>query len=164
MVRVPAGWRFNGYINPPAQSGPLRGIVHHPIPRDSIFDYNRVVSGVILQPGQAQTIVFGGTARVTIGPAGLGNVWHPAQATVSTSTGALDTSVCTLFLGPAGQTVPNTQVGASQGGAGTIALAIPPMTPGQYLTAVWTGANNGDLATINVVGTMDALAPGWRVL
>lgn len=102
------------------------------------------------------TPTAGGTAQVTLGPTGLGNVWYPTQVTVSTSTGPLDTSVFNLYLGPAG--IPITLVGTCNGGAGTIALAIPSMTPGQFLIGVWTGGHAGDLAAMNVIGTMDALS------
>jgi hypothetical protein len=38
-----------------------------------------------------------------------------------------------------------------------VAAALPPIQPGQFLIAVWSGANGGDVATMNVQGTMDAL-------
>ena len=42
-------------------------------------------------------------------------------------------------------------------GNGTAALAIPPMSPGQFLAVSWTGATVGDTVAVNVIGTMDAL-------
>jgi hypothetical protein len=98
-----------------------------------------------------------GQGIVSVGPQGLGNVWYPAQATISTTSGVNDNSLFSLYLGPAG--VPVTLVGqAFPGGTGTLAVAVPSMTPGQYLIGVWTGGNPGDLASINVIGTMDCLA------
>jgi hypothetical protein len=85
-------------------------------------------------------------------------VWYPASLTVSTTTGINDFSTCSIYLGPAG--VPVTLVATLfPGGTGTASLAIPSMTPGQYLIAVWTGAKSGDTASINIVGTMDSVMP-----
>jgi len=111
-----------------------------------------------LQPAQAQAIVPGsGTVTLpSLGPTGMGNIWYPAQATSNTTTGAFDTAILTLYLGPVG--IPVTQVGSCLAGSGTIALALPPMQPGQYLIGVLTGGHTGDLVTLNVVGVMDALA------
>jgi hypothetical protein len=97
-----------------------------------------------------------GAASVSVGPQGLGTIWYPAQVVVSTtsSIAGTDNSVCNVYLGPAN--VPNNLLGTVIGG-GVLAAAVPPMSPGQYLTAVWTGGNPGDVASINVVGTMDAL-------
>lgn len=100
-----------------------------------------------------------GLAKISVGPQGLGNVWYPAQATVSTTSGVNDNSTCQIFLGPAG--IPITLVATIfPGGVGTAALAVPSMTPGQYLIAQWTGGNAGDVASLNVIGTMDSIMPG----
>lgn len=100
----------------------------------------------------------GGSGLISVGPQGLQNVWYPAQAVISTTSGINDNSTCSAFLGPAG--IPITLVGtAFPGGAGTIAVAVPPMSPGQYLIFQWTGANPGDVASVNVIGTMDSVGP-----
>jgi hypothetical protein len=128
-----------------------------PIRRVAITAYNRRVQGIPLTGGQAQGAISSkGVATVSIGPAGLGTVWYPAQATISTTTGATDTSTCQIYLGAQG--VPNLLVGQSYAGGGdTVALAVPAMAVGQLLIAVWSGGNSGDKATINILGTMDAL-------
>jgi hypothetical protein len=120
--------------------------------------YQRRLSGVPLTGGQGQVILSStGAGSLSLAPTGLGVVWYPVQATISTTTGVLDSSTFNLYLGPAG--VPITLVGTLfPGGAGTVALAIPEMTPGQALIATWTGGHAGDLASINVIGTMDALS------
>lgn len=100
-----------------------------------------------------------GALSLSVGPQGLGNVWYPAQATVSTTTGPLDTSTCLIYLGAQG--VPTTlQATVFPGGAGTVGLAIPSMTPGQVIIANWTGGHPGDVAGLNIGGTMDALTTG----
>jgi hypothetical protein len=99
-----------------------------------------------------------GNARCTLGPSGLGTVWYPTQVTLSTTTGVragFDNSVANLYLGPV--IAPNTLLGTVSGGNGIVAAALPPIQPGQFLIAVWTGANGGDTASMNVQGTMDAL-------
>ena len=120
--------------------------------------YSQRVTGIQLNGGQAQSKVSAaGTATASIGPAGLGTIWYPAQATISTTTGAADNSTCQIYLGAQG--VPNLLVGQSYAAGGdTVALAVPAMAVGQLLIAVWSGGNSGDLATINILGTMDALS------
>lgn len=162
MVRLPA-WAAKYAFHSPAQSGPPGPApFHHPIPRLSIYDFTEQIKGVPLQPGQAQGLIgASGGLTLSIGPTGLGNVWHPAQVSVTTTTGAFDTSTFTLFLGPVG--IPITNQGSCSGGAGVISLAVPPMSPGQYLIGVWAGGHTGDIAAMNVIGTMDALAPpSWK--
>jgi hypothetical protein len=95
---------------------------------------------------------------LTAGPQGLGTIWYPAQVTLSTTTGALDTSTALVYLGAQG--VPITLVGTVFTGNGTVALAIPSMSPGQVLMVTWANGHAGDVAAFNIVGTMDALTTG----
>lgn len=128
-----------------------------PIGRTPLSAYRGKVSNVPLSGGSVQGIVpASGVLSLTSGPQGAGTVWYPAQATVSTTTGVLDTSTCSAYLGSQG--TPALLVGTVfPGGAGTISLAVPSMSPGQYLIFVWTGAHPGDTAGANVIGTQDAL-------
>jgi hypothetical protein len=122
--------------------------------------FSRPVTGVQLQPGQGQTVVSaGGLATVSVGPSGAGTIWYPAQITVSTSTGllsGLDTALCSVYIGPAG--TPVTLQGTIFGGNGVLAVALPPLSPGQFLVAVWSNAHPGDVAAVNITGTMDCLS------
>lgn len=95
---------------------------------------------------------------LTAGPQGLGTVWYPAQVTLSTTTGPLDTSTATVYLGSQG--VPGTLVGTVYSGNGTVALAIPSMSPGQVLIVTWANGHPGDTAAFNIIGSMDALTTG----
>jgi hypothetical protein len=109
--------------------------------------------------GSAPVAAVPGTAQCQIGPAGLGNIWYPTQVTLSTTSGiatGLDSSVANLYLGPAG--TPLTLLGTVYGGNGVVGLALPSIQPGQYLIAQWTGAVPGDMASMNVQGSMDGLA------
>jgi hypothetical protein len=109
------------------------------------------VYGAVI-PAQASPLTL------TAGPQGLGTIWYPAQVTLSTTTGVLDTSTALCYLGSQG--VPITLVASVFSGNGTVALAIPSMSPGQVLIVTWTNGHPGDTAAFNIVGTMDALTTG----
>lgn len=124
-----------------------------PVP---VTSYTGRITQVPLIGGQAQAVIGGtGTVTVSVTPQGLGTIWYPVQVTLSTTTGVLDTSVAQVWLGAQG--VPVTLVGQMFTGNGTVALAIPDMTPGLALIATWTGGHQGDTAAMNVIGTMDAI-------
>jgi hypothetical protein len=115
-----------------------------------------VVSGITTS---AAASASSGLATCQLGPAGLGNLWFPTQVTLSTTTGittGLDTSVANLYLGPAG--VATTLLGTVFGGNGIVAAALPNIQPGLYLIAQWVNGINGDQATMNVQGVMNAYA------
>ena len=152
MVRRPA------WIHNLAGANPQRGLVAFPARRVPMEQFRRQLSGVPLTGGQGQAVVSaGGTARVSVGPQGLGTVWYPSQCVVSTSTGANDVSTCAVYLGS--QALQNLQGGQSYAGGGdTIGLSVTSMTPGDLLIAIWESAVPGATAAINVQGTMDALA------
>jgi hypothetical protein len=103
-------------------------------------------------PGQS------GPLTLQVGPQGLGTTWYPAQATLSTTTGSLDTSTCQVYLGISG--VPTNLVATVYSGNGIIALAVPPMQPGDFLIFTWTNGHAGDTAAFNIIGTQDALTTG----
>ena len=162
MVRWPPGLhpqRARAGTNALSWKPGWRGTGMQPITPVRIERYSRLLYGVPLTGGQAQaTVPVSGTLSLQAGPQGLGTVWYPAQATLSTSTGALDTSTALVYLGPL--TTPATLVGTVYTGNGTVALAIPTMSPGQTLIVTWTGAHSGDTAAFNIIGTMDALTTG----
>jgi hypothetical protein len=136
-----------------------RGTGMQPIQAIPVTRYTGRASGIPLTGGQVQGQVPGsGNLTLQVGPQGLGTVWYPVQVTLSTSTGALDTSTALVYLGPS--TTPTTLVGTVYSGNGTVALAIPDMTPGQTLIVKWSGATSGDIAAANIIGTMDALTTG----
>ena len=118
-------------------------------------DYRRQVRTPIAG-GYGSVIVAGGTATVKVGPMGVGTVWYPQAAAIATTTGANDTSTCALYVGPLGL---QTQLGGQSyaGGGDSIGLAVPPLWNGYFLWAVWSGATNGDLATLTVYGEQDSL-------
>jgi hypothetical protein len=157
MPRWPRGQNPARYAGSSSRRGLVAG---RRIVVPAMQRYSRPVSGVQLQPGQGQTIVSaGGTATVSVGPSGSGTVWYPAQVTVSTTTGlltGLDTSLCSVYIGPAG--TPVTLQGSVFGGNGVLAVALPPLSPGQFLVAVWSNAHPGDVAAVNITGTMDCLS------
>jgi hypothetical protein len=146
------GQSFLGFRPGYAGSGMQR------VRRPEVGAYSQRVTGIPLTGGQPSPgkISAQGTATVSVGPQALGTVWYPASLTLSTTSGTADSSTALVFLGAVG--VPNLQVGQSYAaGADTVALAVPPLSPGQLLIVQWSGGNPGDACTVNVVGTMDAL-------
>ena len=102
------------------------------------------------------TVSASGAATVTLGPQGTGTVWYPQQCAIGTTTGANDASTCQLYLGPLSQL--QLISGTSYAGGGdSIGLGVPPITPGYFIVAVWSNAVNGDLASLAIYGTQDAL-------
>lgn len=136
----------------------LRKLTRPPTPPQTA--YTQQATAPVGNQGIASTVVSAsGTAQVSVGPQGIGTRWYPQQATVSTSSGAADSSTCTIYLGLIG--VQAAVVGQSYAGGGdTIGLAVPLMQPGDLLIAVWTGAKTGDQATIRIIGDQDVLVPG----
>lgn len=165
MPRFPRGW---GQVFHPQASrrgnalrwGPgYRGTGMQPMPATPVTRYRGRITGADLTGGQVQAVVpASGDLSLSVGPQGLGTVWYPVQVTLSTSTGPLDTATALVYLGPL--VTPATLVGTVYSGNGTVALAIPSLSPGQYLVIAWTGAHPGDTAAANVIGTMDALTTG----
>lgn len=130
------------------------------VPPIPIGAYRSKISGVPLTGGQASGLIPAGPAVLTlsVGPQGLGALWYPAQVTLSTTTGPLDTSTALVYLGVGG--VPTTLVASVFGGNGVAALAVPAMQPGDFLFVTWQNGHAGDVAALNVIGTMDALTTG----
>jgi hypothetical protein len=111
----------------------------------------------------AKTVPASGIVTIYCGPMGLGTIWYPQAVAISTTTGANDASTCALYLSPLenGPTLaPSTQIGGQSyaGGGDTIGLAVPPLWPGLFIVAQWTGATQGDLASLQVYGQQSALS------
>jgi hypothetical protein len=119
--------------------------------------YSHRADNLPLTGAQALLVLNGsGGGTASVGPTGLGTVWYPASAVFGTSVTPFDSSTISLYIGPAG--VPTTLQGTLiTGGVGTIALAIPQLTPGLYIIAVWTGGTPGSTVSMNVTGSASAL-------
>lgn len=131
----------------------FKRVIVPPIPMER---YTKRLTGVPLTGGQASAMIPGsGALTLQVGPQGLGTLWYPAQVTLSTTAGPLDTSTANVFLGVGG--VPTMQVGTLFPGNGVLALAVPPQQPGDFIIVRWTGAVPGNVAGLNIIGTMDAL-------
>lgn len=129
------------------------------VPPVPISRYTGKMTGVNLTGGQAQgAMSAAGALTLSVGPQGLGTVWYPAQLTISTGVGALDGATALVYLGIGG--VPVSAVATVYTGNGTIALAVPPMQPGELIIVSWTGGAASETAALNVIGTMDALTTG----
>lgn len=161
MVRVPGYWHPQAAkraSNKLAWLPGWRQTGQQPIQRVPVTAYTHLITGVPLNGGQVQATAAGTTLTLSVGPQGLGTVWYPIQVTVSTSIGVLDTSTAQVYLGSQGtQTL---LVGQVFSGNGTVALAIPSMSPGETLIIVWSGLTIGEVCAANVIGTMSALSTG----
>lgn len=119
--------------------------------------YGQRVDNLPLTGAQAIIVLNGsGGGTASVGPAGLGTVWYPASAVFGTSVTPFDTSTIQVYVGPAG--VPSALQGTLiTGGIGTVSLAIPSISPGLYIIAVWTGGTAGSTVSMNVTGSASAL-------
>lgn len=159
MVRYPPGW---GPGSVPAGSwrpgGRFVKVRRPRTPPQRLYVTPR--QAPIGANGTAQSVIAAnGTATVRVGPSGVGTRWYPQQCTISTTSGATDTSTCTGYLGPVA--VPSQIVFQSYAGGGDVqGLAVPMMQPGDLLTVIWAGGKTGDLATLTVIGDQSILSPG----
>lgn len=65
-----------------------------------ITEYRIVSDPIPLQGAQGLGFInASGKATLAVGPSGLGTVWYPASAVVSTALGNLDPSTCNVFIG-----------------------------------------------------------------
>ena len=138
------------------------GARSHRIPVLPIGAFSGRITGVPIGGGQGQaTVSAQGGATIQLGPQGLGTTWYPASVTVATTTGVLDTSSCDVYVGP-GTVLLGTSLAGTifPAGRGTLALAVPSMPVGWFLTAVLSGGKSGDTFTVNVIGFAEALAAG----
>lgn len=167
MVRWPAGLHRlagSGTGNTLRWGPGYSGTGAQPMTPAPLAAYRGKIRGVPLTGGDVQgTIGSGQALTLSSGPQGLGTVWYPVQVTVSLADTAgnpqvLSTAVCQVWQGA--QSVPVSLVGTIYSGSGTLALAIPPMTPGWQLIFRWSGAASGLIAAGHVIGTMDAITTG----
>jgi hypothetical protein len=103
-----------------------------------------------------------GSVTLQTGPMGLGTVWYPTMAAGSTTTGATDTSTVVVSLSPQtdqSAAIPANQIGGQvfTGGGWSVGLPGTAVFPGYFVIAVWTGATEGDTATLIVYGTQKIL-------
>jgi len=133
------------------------------IPQQS---YTRPVSTAI-QGGYASDVMSaGGRALAFCGPQGVGTVWYPQSVAIATSSGAIDSSTCAVFLTSVPNpheiffTSPTQQIGGQSyaGGGDTIGLSVPPIYPGLFVVALWDQGVSGDLATMQVYGFQTVLS------
>jgi hypothetical protein len=141
-----------------AGSQSARGLSAFRIRVPPMTAYRTLLGNIPLTGGQVQaTVQANGVAQASIGPVGLGTVWYPTQAFVTTTSGIADVSTCTIYLGSVIQA--NLVGPATFGGFGSIALTVASLTPGALLIAVWQNGHPGDLATVNILGTQSVLTP-----
>lgn len=102
------------------------------------------------------TVPASGKITLLIGPDGL-STWYVSYVAIATTTGALDSSTAAVTIGPA---VAQGLVPAGQaynGGGDSISLGGAQLAPGEYVIVTWTGAKQGDTATMTVYGNQQVL-------
>ena len=126
-----------------------------------VMQYQAQAQSQIGGYGVGSSVVNGaGVAIVQVGPSGLGTLWFPQQAVLSTMTGVTDSSTAIGYLGPPGEVQANILFQSYQAGADTQGVAIPVMQPGDFISVVWSGGHPGDQATVRIIGSLQALVPG----
>lgn len=127
----------------------------------SVVLYQQTAQSQIGGYGVGQTVVSAaGSAIVQVGPSGLGTIWYPQQAVLSTTTGVTDSSTAIAYLGPPGAVAANILFQSFSAGADVQGVAVPMMQPGDFITCVWSGGHSGDHATLRIIGSLTALIPG----
>jgi hypothetical protein len=125
-----------------------------------ITRFTRRVTSPIAVDGQASGVVgAGGAVTLSVGPQGIGASWQPDQAGIATSVGAGDTATAAVFVGPAA--IAPFQVAQSYAAGGdAIGLAGYTLSPGEFVTVVWTGGTAGSIAQLKVTGSETVLEAG----
>ena len=148
----PRGWVV------PAGSHVDRRVLPRSVPPGEFLFRNRRMEVPIGPYGFAQGTVAAGTVTLSVGPQGAGSSWDLAQVSVATTTGANDASTVAFYIQPTGTVAAPWQAGQSYAGGGDqVGLAGYKMVPGERLYAVWSGAKNGDVATMILTGVMTVL-------
>lgn len=108
---------------------------------------------------QLQATVSGGTAVVQFGP--HGESWRITRVFVKTSTKVLE-SQCTLYRNQIGDLyAEDTTFTASTGDTSDTVFDL---TDGEKMYAVWTGADNGAIATLTISGLKSRPSGGFRAV
>jgi len=163
MVRIPASWRGTRA----ALAGSGRGGAPTVVRRINVTDVSRYVVPVTVDLGNdgvAPVATFTGlagaaVAQAQIGPSGLGQSWALDQCYLSTSIGQLDTSQCTVYVGPLA--LPTYAVtGSLQGGSSQFGLGGLGLADGWFVWALWTGGTPGAQAYLRATGAKTVLAAG----
>lgn len=164
MVRFPAGApapnrRAGGWppgMVVPAGSQVARRVLPH---STAPVHYNAPAQVPIGPYGFAQgTIAANGTCTLHVGPAGFFASWMLAQASIGTTSGAVDTSTAAFFAQAYGPPAPAQQVGQSYAAGGDqVGLSGIKLVTGEFLFVVWSGGKPGDTATLVLTGVQTVL-------
>lgn len=118
------------------------------------------MTAVAIGPEGIGTVVLNGAGNGTVklGPIGGREVWSPAVASVSASTGSpvVKEAQCRIYIGPAATPayfVDGTLSGST--GDSTDRVSSATIRLPFFIWAVWTAGDAGAVATLNVNGTKD---------
>jgi hypothetical protein len=148
-------------LHPPAGSGQAYRPLMLPIRRTPLSAYNNLATVDLGNDGVAPIALFDGdgNALAQVGPQGLGVTWALDQCVVSSSIGALDAALASVFAGPLA--IPTYLVASSLAGGGSqFALGGLGVAAGWFVWAQWTGGTPGAQAYLRVTGQKSAPVPG----
>lgn len=105
-----------------------------------------------LDMSQAVVLNSAGGGFVQLAPDGM-TAWKVTHAQVATTTGPTDQSQAFLYRSAV---FPHRLLGqTAQGGGDTLSFEAV-LRPGDTLVCLWQGGNPGDVATLNITGTVTA--------
>lgn len=104
----------------------------------------------------ATVTLVNGTGTAKVGPLTAREIWHPENAHVSANPNPTNQARCNVYVGDA-PTANNFRDATISGSSGdsTDRVNADVVPKGQYIWAVWTGGDNGVVATLTVTGTKD---------
>lgn len=104
----------------------------------------------------ATVTLVGGNGTARVGPLTYRETWHPENAHVSANQNPTNQARCNVYVGDAA-TANNFRDATISGSSGdsTDRINADIVEKGQYIWAVWTGGDNGAVATLTVTGTKD---------
>lgn len=146
ISRAAGGW-IPGVVGPMIRRPPVAPV--------SAFTGTRTVS---IRPGEGSksaVVSAAGSATLTLGPDAL-ITWYVDYVSISTTSGAADSSTCAAQVGPAFHgIVPGGQ--SYNGGGDVISMGGRALRPGEFITLIWSGGKTGDQAIATVYGSQDIL-------
>lgn len=95
--------------------------------------------------------LVGGNGTAKIGPISAREVWYPETVSVNVNQNPTNEATCQVFTGDANtrRLRDNTFTGSSGDSTSNVGGAI---RCGEFVWAVWTGGDSGQVATVTVVG------------
>ena len=114
------------------------------------------MTSVLLNESVAIVLNASGNGTAKVGPKSAREIWHPTNVHVSANANPINESQCRIFVGdlPISANYRDGTVSGSSGDSSDRVNASI-IKCGQYIYAVWSGADANVTATLSVTGTKD---------